>query len=200
MALCNIDLFSYSFGGQKSGIKASAVFPPEVSGENLFPCIVQLLEPASISCQTAPSLHHSNLLLPSSHLLLLTLILLPPSYKDPCDDNESSQVSQDNFSISRSLTYSYLQNLFYHKRLCIHRFWGFGCRHYSVQFSSVAQSCPTLCDPMNRSTPGLPVHHQLPEFTQTHVHRVSDAIQPSHTLSSPSPPAPNPSQHQSLFQ
>ena len=70
----------------------------------------------------------------------------------------------------------------------------------SVQFSSVAQSCPTLCDPMNRSTPGLPVHHQLPEFTQTHVHRVSDAIQPSHPLSSPSPHAPNPSQHQSLFQ
>ena len=70
----------------------------------------------------------------------------------------------------------------------------------SAQFSSVTQSCPTLCDPMNRSTPGLPVHHQLPKFTQTHVHRVSDAIQPSHPLSSPSPPAPNPSQHQSLFQ
>ena len=68
----------------------------------------------------------------------------------------------------------------------------------SVQFSSVAQSCPTLCNPINRSTPGLPVHHQLPEFTQTHVHRVGDAIQPSHSLSSPSPPAPNPSQHQSL--
>ena len=70
----------------------------------------------------------------------------------------------------------------------------------SVQFSSVAQSCPTLCDPMNRSTPGLPVHHQLPEFTQTHIHRVSDAIQQSHPWSSPSPPAPNPSHHQSLFQ
>ena len=68
------------------------------------------------------------------------------------------------------------------------------------QFSLVAQSCPTLCDPMNRSTPGLPVHHQLPEFTQTHVHQVSDAIQPSHPLSSPSPPAVNPSQHQTLFQ
>ena len=68
------------------------------------------------------------------------------------------------------------------------------------QFSSVAQSCPTLCNPMNCSTPGLPVHHHLPEFTQTHVHRVSDAIQPSHPLSSPSPPAPNPFQHQSLFQ
>ena len=72
--------------------------------------------------------------------------------------------------------------------------------YLSVQFSSVAQSCLTLCDPMNRSTPGLPIHHQLLEFTQTHVHRVSDAIQPSHPLSSPSPPAPNPSQHQSLFQ
>ena len=75
--------------------------------------------------------------------------------------------------------------------------WLCGC---SVQSSSVAQSCPTLCDPMNHSTPGLPVHHQLPEFTQTHVHRVGDAIQSSHPLSSPSPPAPNPSQHQSLFQ
>ena len=66
------------------------------------------------------------------------------------------------------------------------------------QFSSVAQSCPTLCDPMNSSTPGLPIHHQLPEFTQTHIHRVSDAIQPSHPVLSPSPPAPNPSQHQSF--
>ena len=66
-------------------------------------------------------------------------------------------------------------------------------------FSSVAQSCLTLCDPMNQSTPGLPVRHQHPEFTQTHVHRVSDAIQPSHPLSSPFPPAPNPSKHQSLF-
>ena len=70
----------------------------------------------------------------------------------------------------------------------------------SVQFSSVTQSCLTLCDPMNRSTPGLPVHHQLQEFTQTHVHRVSNAIQPSHPLSSPSPLAPSPSQHLSLFQ
>ena len=69
-----------------------------------------------------------------------------------------------------------------------------------VCISSVAQSCPTLCNPMNRSTPGLPAHHQLPEFTQTHIHRVSNAIQPSHPLSSPSPPAPNPSQHHSLFQ
>ena len=70
----------------------------------------------------------------------------------------------------------------------------------SVLFSSVAQSCPALCDPMNRSTPGLPVHQQLPEFTETHIHRVSDAIQPSHPLASPSPLAPNPSQHPSPFQ
>ena len=68
------------------------------------------------------------------------------------------------------------------------------------QFSSVTQSRLTLCDLMNCSTPGFPVHHQLPEFTQTHVHQVGDAIQTSHPLSSPSPPAPNPSQHQSLFQ
>ena len=65
--------------------------------------------------------------------------------------------------------------------------------HYSVQFSSVNQSCLTLCDPMNLSTPCLPVHHQLPEFTQTHVHQAGDAIKPSHPLASPSPPAPNPS-------
>ena len=79
----------------------------------------------------------------------------------------------------------------------------YGCESWTikkaVQFSSVAQSCPTLCDPMNRSTPGLPVHHQLLEFTQTHVHRVGDAIQPSHPLSSPSP-AFNLSQHQGFFQ
>ena len=70
----------------------------------------------------------------------------------------------------------------------------------SVQFSSVAQLGPTLCDPMNCSTPGLPVHHQLLEFTQTHVHQVGDGIQPSHPLSSPSPLALNLSQHQRLFQ
>ena len=77
------------------------------------------------------------------------------------------------------------------------------CHYLPVQFSSVssvAQLCLTLWDPLNSSTPGLSVHHHLPEFTQTHVHWVGDAIQPSHSLSSPSPPAPNPSQHQSLFQ
>ena len=80
----------------------------------------------------------------------------------------------------------------------------YGCEIWTVKkvlirFGSVVQSCPNLCDSMNRSTPGLPVHHHLPEFTQTHVHRVCDAIQPSHPGSSPSPPAPNPSQLQSLF-
>ena len=80
--------------------------------------------------------------------------------------------------------------------VCMYKYTHIG----SVQFSSVAQSCLTLCDEMNLSTLGLPVHHQLPEFTQTHVHRVGDAIQPSHPLSSPFPPAPNPSQHQGLFQ
>ena len=73
-------------------------------------------------------------------------------------------------------------------------------RSVLIHFSSVTQLCPTLCDPINHSTPCLPVHHQLQEFTQTHVHWVGDAVQPSHPLSSPSPPAPNPSQHQSLFQ
>ena len=73
-------------------------------------------------------------------------------------------------------------------------------RVFQDQIRSVSQSCPTFCDPMYRSTPGLPVRNQLLEFIQTHVHQVNDAIQPSHPLSSPSPPAPNPSQHQSLFQ
>ena len=73
-------------------------------------------------------------------------------------------------------------------------------RRSSIQFSSVVQSCLTLCDPINHNTPGLPVHHKLPEVTQTHVHRVGDAIQPSHPLSSPSPPASKSSQYQGLFQ
>ena len=72
-------------------------------------------------------------------------------------------------------------------------------RQQSIQFNSVAQSCPTLCNPMNHSTPGLPVHHQLPESTQAHVHWVGDAIQPSHPLLSPFPPALNLSQDQGLF-
>ena len=101
--------------------------------------------------------------------------------------------------------------------LCVH--WFSSCSHFLyealistvimlkhkklkwlVSVSSVTQLCPTLCDPMNCSTPGLPIHHQLLEFTQTHVHWVSDAIQSYHPLLSPSPPAPNPFQHHSLFQ
>ena len=76
--------------------------------------------------------------------------------------------------------------------------WFFSMLFY--QFSSVTQSCSTVCDPMNHSTSGVPVHHQLPESTKTHVRCVGDAIQPSHPLSSLSPPALNPSQHQDLFQ
>ena len=95
----------------------------------------------------------------------------------------------------------FLQSWVYYPHLQIRKLRG-SCK-LSVKFSqlgSVTQSCLTLCDSMNRSTPVLPVHHQLPEFTETHVHRVGDSIQPSHPLSSPSPPAPNPSQHQGLFQ
>ena len=99
-----------------------------------------------------------------------------------------------NGGVMTKRTKSKLCSLWHLQRACVSFY------RFSVQFSSVAQSCPTLCDPMNRSTPGLPVHYQLLEFTQTHIHRVSDAIQPSHPLSPPSPPAPNPSQHQSLFQ
>ena len=78
-------------------------------------------------------------------------------------------------------------------------FFNFGYCTFQISVSSVAQSCPTLCDHMDRSTPGLPVHHQLPELAQTHIHRVGDAIQPSHPLSSPSPPTFNLSKHQVLF-
>ena len=86
--------------------------------------------------------------------------------------------------------YTYLLSCSVFPMLC----WGF-----TVQFSSVAQSCPTLCNPMDCSTPGFPVHHQLPELAQTHVHQVDDAIQPSYPLSSPSPLTFNLSQHQGLF-
>ena len=90
---------------------------------------------------------------------------------------------------------SWIQLKWLSPRVCVYIY-----LYLYLYLRSVTQSCPTLCDPMNCSTPGLPVHHQLQEFTQTHVHWVSDAIQPSHPLSSPSPLAPNPSQHQSLFQ
>ena len=94
----------------------------------------------------------------------------------------------------------HLQEIFSPRGLNLHLLLGRQILLHWAQFSSVAQLCLTLCDPMDCSTPGLPVHHQLPEFTQTHVHWVSDAIQPSHTLLSPSPPTFNLSQHQGLFQ
>ena len=98
--------------------------------------------------------------------------------------------------------FGYLMNFPNPKSLQLSSWFFYQQLFYSLsdQIRSVAQSCLTLCNPMNCSMPGLHVHHQLPEFTETHVHRVSDAIQPSHPLLSPSPPAPNPSQHQSLFQ
>ena len=135
----------------------------------------------------------------------ITLMLLPPSssFWDPCGYNGPTQIIQDNLPIFKV-------SVLLGRKVMINLDSIFKSRDITLptnvhlvrsdQIRSVAQSCPTLCNPMNRSTPGLPVHHQLPEFTQTHVHRVSDAIQPSHPLSSPSPPAPNPSQHQSLFQ
>ena len=128
--------------------------------------------------------------MPSSHLILWRpLLLLPPIPPSIRVFSKESTLRMRwpkywsfSFSVNPSNGYSGLISF------------------RSDQIRSVSQSCPTLCDPMNHSTPGLPVHHQLPEFTQTHVHRVSDAIQPAHPLASPSPPAPNPSQHQSLFQ
>ena len=112
-------------------------------------------------------------------------------------DSQSFSLTAGLLPITFPQTYTILYNIYIH--VCLHVYL---CLDYCnlFKFSSVAQSCPTLCNPMNCSMPGLPVHHQLPEFTQTHIHRVSDAIQTSHPLSSPSPPAPNLSQHQSLFQ
>ena len=98
----------------------------------------------------------------------------------------------------RSLTKFWFSSKYWDRIMTQQVIYTGGCFMY--QFSSVPQSCATLCNPMNCSEPGLPVHHQCLQFTQTHAHRVSDAIQPSHPLPSPSPPSPNPSQHQSLFQ
>ena len=117
-------------------------------------------------------------------------------------ENQCSKEDPPQLKINKSITFIkdlILNSSHMHSALKIHTF--FGTFHFVLgyQFSSVAQLCPTLCNPMDCSTPGLPVYHQLPEFTQTHVHPVGDAIQPSHPLSSPSPPAFNLSQHQGLF-
>ena len=121
----------------------------------------------------------------SLSLFLKTSLLNPPHFSQP-PGNHSTFYHLCNFAFSKWNIILIMQFVVF-----LHYF-------FTLQFSSVAQSCPTLCDPMNRSTPGLRVHYQLPEFTQTHVHWVGDGIQPSHPLSSPSPPAPNPSQHQGL--
>ena len=161
----------------------------------------------SIDCSTPgfPVCHHLPELaqimsiesvMPSNHLILCRPLLLLPSIF-PCITVSSNELTlcirwqkywSFCFSISPSSDYSEL--------ISFRMDW----LDLYIQFSSVTQSCLTLCDPMNCSTPGLPVHHQLPEFTQIHVHWVGVAIQPSHPRSSPSPPASNPSQHQSLFQ
>ena len=130
------------------------------------------------------------------HLCLTSSLVLSCMLRDPFPSSENTlyhipcirtPISSSASRVTPNSHYSrYLKN--------------FLINYILIQFSSVTQSCPTLCDPMNCSTPELPAHHQLPEFTQTHVHWVGDAIQPSHPLLSPSPPAPNPSQHQGLFQ
>ena len=131
----------------------------------------------SFSFNISPSNEHSGLI--SFRMDWLDLLAIHGTLKSliQCQSSKASLLQRSAFFMVQ-LSYLYMT---------------------SAQFTSVTHSHPTLCDPMNRSTPGLPVHHQLPEFTQTHVYQVSDAIQPSHPLSSPSP-APNPSQHQRLFQ
>ena len=118
----------------------------------------------------------------------------------PCPGGCSLSFSSCSLSLPDGILNPFLLCLFFLRNTITAGTFSIHLCHRSDQIRSVAQLCPTLCDLMNRSTPGLPVHHQLPEFTQTHIHQVGDAIQPSHPLSSPSPPAPNPSQHQSLFQ
>ena len=127
-------------------------------------------EPWWTNSSITKMLKTEELTTPTDNLLFVTINKLFPT-TDVVQGGEHTQISRANFLCCRIL------------------------QRASVQFSSVTQLCPTLYDSMNCSMPGLPVHHQLPEFTQTHVHRVGDAIQPSHPLSSPSPPAHNPSQH-----
>ena len=161
------------------------------------------LQHARPLCPSPTPRVHSNTsikpVMPSSHLILCRpLLLLPPI---PASIRVLSNESTLGMRWPKYWSFSF--SIIPSKE---HPGLIFFCCHFLLQCmnvkseSEVAQSCPTLRDSVDCSTPGLPVHHQLPEFTQTHIHQVSDAIQPSHPLSSPSPPAPNPSQHQSLFQ
>ena len=168
------------------------------------------VQPFLVSSPISPTCHPSsvkflNLVpVPSGDSLVVLVVKNPPSNPGDIRDVGSIDVlgRSSGEGNGNPFQYSCLENPHRQRSLAGYSPWG--CRESDMteatQIRSVAQSCPTLCDPMNRSTPGLPIHHQLPEFTQTHIHRVSDAIQLSHPLSSPSPPAPNPSQHQSLFQ
>ena len=123
--------------------------------------------------------------------------VLPINIQDWFPLGLSGLTSLESKGLSRVFSDTTVQkHQFFHAQLSL---WTFS-NIRSDKIRSVAQSCPILCDPMNHSTPGLPVSHKLQDFTETQVHWVSDAIQPSHPLSSPSPPAPNPSQYQSLFQ
>ena len=126
-----------------------------------------------------------NFLMPNKFLLML--LILTESHSDPYIWVEMSLISEKLIYNSDELFTGFKMEIKVHSL------------HSSVQFSSIVQSCLTLCNPKHCNTPGFPVLHQLPELAQTHVHRVSDAIQPSHPLSSPSPPTFNLSQHQGLF-
>ena len=146
-----------------------------------------------------------ELVMPSNHLILCCPLLLQPSVFPSIRVFSHKSALRIRWPKYWSFSFNNLSNE--HARLislridCLDLLAVQGTlKSLLQQIRSVTQLCLTLCDPMNCRTPGLPVHHQLPEFTQTHAHRVSDAIQPSHPLSSPSPPAPNPSQHQGLFQ
>ena len=182
---------------------------PLFSSVQLLSCVRLFATPWTAACKASLSITNSRsllklmsivLVIPSNHLILCHPLLLPHSI---CPASGSFSMSQffasGGQSIGDSASASVLPMNIQDWLLLGLTGW-ISLQSRSDQIRSVTQLCPTLCDPMNLSTPGLPVHHKLPEFTQTHVHRVSDAIQPSHPLSSPSPPAPSPSQHQSLFQ
>ena len=170
----------------------------------LLSCVRLFATPWTAACRASLSITNSQsllklmsieLVLPSNHLILCCPLLLLPSIFPSI-----TVFSSESVLCIRWLKYSASASVLPVNLISFRIDWlDLLVVHSSVQFSSVAQSCLTLCDPMNRSMPGLPVNHQLLEPTQTYVHRVGVAIQPSHSLSSPSPPALNLSQHQGLF-